>query len=448
VQSADATFRNHDDPISRRHLLQATAAVAGLLAAQPNASRAAVAPTDEALAGAAPAARWAQAATPAGASGEMRPFRIDIPQAALDDLHRRLDRTRWPSALPGVGWERGVPLSYLQELAAYWRNEYDWRAWEARLNEFPQFTTEIDGANVHFLHVESPEPDALPLVLTHGWPGSVVEFVEVIGPLADPAAHGGDPADAFHVVVPSMPGFGFSGPTHETGWDTVRIAAAWAELMRRLGYERYGAQGGDWGAQVSRSLGIHDPEHVVGVHLNFLPTFPSGDPAELEGLTEVEQERLARLEWFATEQSGYFSLQGTRPQTIAYALTDSPVGQLAWIVEKFKEWTDSADVPEDAVDRDQMLTNVMLYWLTETARSSADIYKEDTSAFGVPEMNATPTGLALFPAEIGQPIRQLAEQTNTNIVHWSEFDRGGHFAAMEEPDLLIEDVRTFFRGLR
>ena len=448
MQNADATYRNHDDPISRRYLFQATAAVAGLLAAQPIASRAAVAPTGEALAGAAPAARWEQAATPAGSSGEIRPFRIDIPQAALDDLHRRLDRTRWPSELPGVGWERGVPLSYLQELAAYWRNEYNWRAWEARLNEFPQFTTEIDGANVHFLHVESPEPDALPLVLTHGWPGSVVEFAEVIGPLADPAAHGLDPADAFHVVVPSMPGFGFSGPTHETGWDTVRIAAAWAELMRRLGYERYGAQGGDWGAQVSRSLGIHDAEHVVGVHLNFLPTFPSGDPAELEGLTEAEQERLARLENFGTEESGYFTLQRTRPQTIAYGLTDSPVGQLAWIVEKFKAWTDSETVPEDAVDLDQVLTNVMLYWLTETARSSADLYREDMAAWGEPEINATPIGLALFPAEVGQPIRKLAEPYNTNIIHWSEFDRGGHFAAMEEPDLFVDDVRAFFRLVR
>jgi epoxide hydrolase len=440
-----------DGSITRRHLLRASGAAATLAVATPVAAWAAstVKGGDHGeLLGNRP--NW-QAATPAGvenADEVIAPFTIDIPQAALDDLHARLDRTRWPSELPGVGWERGVPVDYLKELTAYWRDDYDWRAWEARVNEFPQFTTTIDGANIHFLHVQSPEPDALPLILTHGWPGSVVEFLEVIGPLTDPTAHGDDSADAFHVIVPSMPGFGFSGPTHETGWDTTRIALAWAELMRRLGYERYGAQGGDWGAQVSRTLGIRDAEHVAGVHLNFLPTFLSGDPAELEGLTEAEQEMLAKLEYFATEQSGYFSIQGTRPQTLAYGLTDSPVGQLAWIVEKFKEWTDSESAPEDAVDRDQMLTNVMFYWLTETARSSADLYKEDTSAFGEPEINETPTGIAVFPAEIGQPIRRFAEPSNPNIVHWSEFDRGGHFAAMEEPDLLVEDVRTFFRDLR
>jgi epoxide hydrolase len=385
----------------------------------------------------------------AGQSSEaITPYRIDVPQSQLDDLHKRLDRTRWPSELPDVGCSRGVPVDYLQELAAFWRTEYDWRAWEARLNTFPQFMTEIDGATIHFLHVTSPEPNALPLILTHGWPGSIVEFLEIIGPLTDPAAHGGDPADAFDVVVPSMPGYGFSGPTNEPGWTTRRIATAWAELMQRLGYERYGAQGGDWGSTVSRNLGLVAPEQVAGVHLNFLLTFPTGDPAELEGLTEEEQERLARLEQFGTEQSGYLAIQGTRPQTLSYGLTDSPVGQLAWIVEKFKEWTDSADVPEDAVDRDQMLTNVMLYWLTGTARSAADLYREDGAAWGEIEISDVPTGLALFPAEMGQPIRKLAERENTNIIHWSEFDRGGHFAAMEEPDLLIEDVREFFRLVR
>jgi epoxide hydrolase len=379
---------------------------------------------------------------------EIVPFTIDIPQSAIDDLHNRLARTRWPSELPGVGWERGVPRAYMKELAEYWRTDYDWRVWEARLNEFPQFTTTIDGANVHFLHVPSPEPDALPLILTHGWPGSIVEFMEVIGPLTDPAAHGGDPADAFHLVVPSIPGFGFSGPTHETGWTTRHVAEAWAELMRRLGYERYGAQGGDWGATISRNLGIVDPEHVVGVHINFLLTFPTGDPAELEGLTEKEQERLSNLERYGAEMSGYLSIQGTRPQTLCYGLTDSPTGQLAWIVEKFKEWTDSENVPEDAVDRDQMLTNVMLYWLTETARSSADIYREDGATWGDVEIFDLPLGVALFPKEMGQPIRKLAERENTNIVHWSEFDRGGHFAAMEEPDLLVGDIREFFRQFR
>jgi pimeloyl-ACP methyl ester carboxylesterase len=390
----------------------------------------------------------AQTGTATSGDAAIEPFQIAIPQAALDDLHERLARTRWPSELPGVGWSRGVSLAYLRELAEYWRNEYDWRAQEARLNAFPQYTTTIDGANIHFLHVPSPEPNALPLILTHGWPGSIVEFMNVISPLADPAAHGGDPADAFHVVVASMPGYGFSGPIHETDWNTQHIAAAWAELMRRLGYERYGAQGGDWGAIISRRLGIQDPDHVVGVHLNFLPTAIPSDPAELAALTEEEQARLAVVQHFVTDQAGYYAIQSTRPQTLAYGLTDSPVGQLAWIVEKFKEWTGSTDSPEDAVDRDQMLTNVMLFWLTETAGSSADLYKEDLALAGEIEISETPMGVAVFPHEIAPPVRRLAERENTNIIHWSEFDRGGHFAAMEEPDLLIGDIREFFRLVR
>ncbi|MGH2587002.1 MAG: epoxide hydrolase family protein [Dehalococcoidia bacterium] len=378
---------------------------------------------------------------------EMRPFRIDIPQSDLDDLRDRLARTRWPSELPDVGWSRGVPLGYLRGLAEYWRTSYDWRAWEARLNEFPQFTTTVDGQNVHFLHVRSPEPDALPLVITHGWPGSVAEFIETIGPLADPRAHGGDPADAFHVVAPSIPGFGFSGPVHGAGWDVRRTARAWADLMRRLGYDRYGAQGGDWGSGISRDLGLIVPEHVIGVHLNFLLTFPSGDPAEMAELTPVEQARLGGLSRFNQELSGYIGIQSTRPQTLAYGLADSPAGQLAWIVEKFKDWTDSTDVPEDAVSRDQMLTNVMLYRLTNTGGSSANLYYEAAKSWGAVEPSTTPTGVAVFPREIAPSIRRLAERTNT-IVHWTEFDRGGHFAAMEAPDLLVGDVRAFFRRFR
>jgi pimeloyl-ACP methyl ester carboxylesterase len=377
---------------------------------------------------------------------DIRPFRIDIPQADLDDLRDRLARTRWPDELPGGGWSRGVPLAYLRELAEYWRGTYDWRAHEARLNEFPQFTTLIDGQNVHFLHVRSPEPDALPLIITHGWPGSVAEFINVIGPLTDPRSHGGDPADAFHVVAPSIPGFGFSGPTTEAGWNVRRIATAWAELMRRLGYERYGAQGGDWGSGISRDLGIIDPEHVAGVHLNMLLTFPPGDPSQME-LTEDEKARLAMLTRFTEELSGYSVIQSTRPQTLAYGLTDSPAGQLAWIVEKFKDWTDSSERPEDAVDREQMLTNVMLYWLTGTANSSARLYNEAAASWGRVEPSTTSTGVAVFPHDISMSIRRFAEQNN-NIVYWSEFDRGGHFAAMEEPDLLVGDVRTFFRSLR
>jgi epoxide hydrolase len=382
---------------------------------------------------------------------EILPFRIEVPQADLDDLRDRLARTRWPDELPGVGWAYGVPLEYLKELAAYWRTTYDWREHEARLNDHPQFTTTIDGANVHFLHVQSPEPEAVPLIITHGWPGSVVEFLDVIGPLADPRTHDGDPADAFHLVVPSIPGHGFSGPTRDTGWTTARVARAWAELMRRLGYERYGAQGGDWGAFVSPELGRVDPDHVVGIHVNaatvgFIPLGPV-DPDELATFTDAERVRLDRLHHFLADMNGYFQIQATRPQTLAYGLTDSPAGQLAWIVEKFKEWTyPSTELPEAAVDRDHMLTNVMLYWLTGTAGSSARTYYENMHAGSWGQQpGTTPTGVAVFAEDVA--IRRYAEGGN-NIVHWSEFDRGGHFAAMEAPDLLVGDVRTFFRRFR
>jgi epoxide hydrolase len=375
---------------------------------------------------------------------KISPYRIDISQSALDDLRDRLGRTRWPDELPGVGWDLGVPLDYLKGLAEYWATTYDWRGQEAALNEFAQFTTVIDDQNVHFLHVRSPEPEALPLLITHGWPGSIAEFLDIIGPLTDPAAHGGDPADAFHVIAPSIPGFGFSGPTHETGWNTVRVAYAWAELMRRLGYERYGAQGGDTGALVSPELGRIDPEHLAGIHVNNLLTFPSGD---LHDLSDADQGRLKLMQRWQNEMAGYASIQSTRPQTLAYALTDSPAGQLAWIVEKFKEWTDpAARLPEDAVDRDRLLTDVSIYWLTATAGSSARLYYEGAKSWGQPtEPSAVPTGVAVFPMDI--TIRSIAESQH-NIVHWTEFDRGGHFAAMEAPGLLVADIREFFRPLR
>jgi pimeloyl-ACP methyl ester carboxylesterase len=377
----------------------------------------------------------------------IEPFTIAVEQAQLDDLHDRLARTRWPSELPGVGWDRGVPLDYVRELAEYWRTGYDWRAQEARLNALAQFTTQIDGQRIHFLHVRSPQPDAMALILSHGWPGSVAEFGEVIGPLTDPGAHGGDPADAFDVVVPSRPGYGFSGPTAEPGWNVTRIAEAFAVLMDRLGYEHYGAQGGDWGSAISQELGRRDPDHVAAVHVNMLFTFPPREPEVLATLTAAEQAKLATAQHYLDELSGYRIQQATRPQTLAYALTDSPAGQLAWIAEKFKEWTDSSDAPEDAVDRDQLLTNVMLYWLTATAGSSAGLYYESAHGerTGWTEPATVPTGVAVFPRDIAQPIRRFAQG---NIVHWSEFDRGGHFAAMEAPDLLVGDVREFFRAFR
>jgi epoxide hydrolase len=378
-------------------------------------------------------------------AGDVYPFRIEIPQADVDDLRARLARTRWPDQLPGVGWEYGIPLDYVRDLAGYWRSGYDWRLRERQLNEFAQFTTTIDRQRLHFLHVRSAEPSAMPLIVTHGWPGSVVEFIGVIGPLTDPRAYGGDPADAFHLVIPSIPGYGFSGPTHERGWNVHRIALAWDALMMRLGYSRYGAQGGDWGSAISRELGVVAPEHVIGVHLNML--IPQG-PLDQPDLTDVERARLERMQQFRTTGSGYGLIQSTRPQTLGYGLTDSPAGQLAWITEKFGEWTDG-ELPDDAVDRDQLLTNVSVYWFTGTAGSSARLYFEAAHSRGAgpPARSTVPTGVAVFPFEIAPAIRRFAEISN-DIVHWTEFDRGGHFAAMEEPDLLVGDVRQFFRALR
>jgi len=371
-------------------------------------------------------------------------FRIDIPQDRLDDLRARLANTRWPDELPDVGWTYGVPLGYVKEMAEYWRSRYDWRAHEARLNAFPQFTTTVDGTNVHFIRVRSPEPEALPLILTHGWPGSIAEFLDVIGPLADPRAYGGDPTDAFDVVVPSVPGYGLSGPTHETGWDTARVAKAWDQLMKRLGYERYGAHGGDAGALVSRELGILNPPGLVGVHVLQIFAFPSGDPGELEDLSDYDREALEILSGFEA-QAGYLRIQQTRPQTLAYGLTDSPAGQLAWNSELFMGFGGES---VGGVDRDRFLTHVMLYWLTRTAGSSAREYYEDArSGAGYRDLpNPAPTGVAVFEHDF-HTIRRFAERAN-NIVHWSVFDRGGHFAAMDAPDLLIGDLREFFRPLR
>jgi epoxide hydrolase len=373
---------------------------------------------------------------------QIRQFRIDIPQADLDDLRDRLARARWPDELPDTGWSYGVPLGYVKELADYWRAGYDWRRHERELNEFAQYTTTIDGQNVHFLHIRSPEPDALPLIITHGWPGSVAEFTRIVGPLTNPRAYGGGPADAFHIVAPSIPGFAFSGPTRETGWDISRIAHAWAELMQRLGYERYGAQGGDFGSLISPELARAEPGRVAGVHVNGLVTMASGDPSEADGLSEAEQARLAFMGRWYRERSGYSAIQSTRPQTVGYGLADSPAGQLAWNAEWFATYGDKAGV----LDRDAILTNVSIYWLTNTATSAGRLYKE-AAAFWTTQAKRSdvPTGVAVFA---GDPsVRRFAERDH-NVVHWSEFGSGGHFAAMETPDLLTADVREFFRPLR
>jgi pimeloyl-ACP methyl ester carboxylesterase len=379
------------------------------------------------------------------------PFRIAIPQAAVDDLRERLVNTRWPDESPGAGWSRGVPIDYLKELAEYWQTQYDWRAHEAKLNEYPQFTTTIEGQTVHFLHVRSPEPDATPLMLIHGWPGSVVEFLDVIGPLSDPRAHGGNPADAFHLVIPSIPGFGFSRPLVASGWTYRHIATAFTKLMSRLGYQRYGVQGGDAGAFIGPDMGRIDPTHIVGVHVNSLVQIPTMMQimVGLVVMSKAERVRLARFKNWRDEMRGYLEIQSTRPKTLAYGLTDSPVGQLAWIVEKFKEWTDpAAELPEDAIDRDHILTNVSLYWFTGTAGSSANIYYETLHDPAVKKRkvrNEVPTGVAVFTQDV--TIRRWAEREN-NIVHWTELDHGGHFAALEVPELLVDDMRKFFRAVR
>jgi epoxide hydrolase len=391
----------------------------------------------------------------------IQPFTIAIQEADLDDLHERIARTRWPNQLPGIGWSRGVPLDYLKDLASYWRTGYDWRKHEARLNEIPQFTTQIDGQTIHFLHVRSPEPDALPLILTHGWPSSPVEFLKLIGPLTDPRAHGGNPNDAFHVVIPSLPGYGFSTPVREVGWGNLfRVAQAWVELMSRLGYERYAAYGTDAGSGVALILGMIDASRVAGVHITGTgAAFPFGPPLDLAGLSEADRARGERFNKMREDGIGYLWIQATRPQTLSYLLNDTPVGQLAWIVEKFQAWTDpAAELPEEAVDLDQLLTNVSICWFTGAGASSANAVYEGMQAYramatqqeptekGKPDQPAgAPTGVAVFAADT--TIRSVFDPGN-RIAHWSQFDRGGHFPAMEVPDLLVGDIQAFLSKLR
>ena len=377
---------------------------------------------------------------------EIQPFRIAISQADLDDLADRLARTRWANELPldtsgpqhgpvPPGWQYGVPVGYVTDLVNHWQHRYDWRGWEARLNAYPQFTTTIDGQSIHFVHVRSPEPDATPLILTHGWPNSFLEYLDLVGPLSDPRAHGAKPADAFHVVVPSLPGFGFSGPTRQPGWHAGRTARAWAELMRRLGYDRYGAHGNDAGAIVAPFQGRVDPDHVIGVHVNQLFCFPTGDPDELAGLTPQELDSLQFLQGFV-DHAVHDKLQATQPQTIAHALADSPAGQIAWSGQLFG----------NALSKDHILTNVAIYWLTNTAASAARFYYENAHAPQPDGPTTIPIGLASFAFDF-RPIRRFAQRDHANLVSWSEFDRGSHWAAHDAPDLLVDDLRQFFTRL-
>ena len=383
---------------------------------------------------------------------EIIPFRIDVPDADLADLRDRLRRTRWPDQETVDDWSQGAPLAWVQDLCQYWASGYDWRAREARLNSFPQFRTTIDGLDLHFLHVRSPHDGALPLVLTSGWPGSVTEFSHVIGPLTDPAGHGGDPADAFHVVCPSLPGYGFSGKPAGTGWNVQRIAAAWATLMARLGYPRYGAHGSDWGTSVTTSLGQQDTAHLAGIHV--MPPIAPPDPATLDDLTEAERASLAELRAAAAHESGYSAEQSTKPQTVGYGLVDSPAGLAAWIGEKFWSWTDHDGSLDAVVSRDDLLDDLMLYWLPGTAASSARLYWEsfaqvsDWFTSAVTDTVDVPTGCTVFPHEVPHPSRRWAAKRYTDIRHWSEPARGGHFAALEQPATFVDEVRAFFRLVR
>jgi epoxide hydrolase len=373
---------------------------------------------------------------------DIRPFRIDVPSEVLDDLRARLAHTRWPDAECVDDWSQGMPLAYTRELAAYWADGYDWRPREAALNRFDQFITEIDGLDIHFIHQRSPHEDALPLLITHGWPGSIVEFHKVIEPLVNPTT--GRPEDAFHVVCPSLPGYGFSGKPTRTGWGVEKIARAWETLMQRLGYDRYGAQGGDWGAAVTTQIG-RNRGNCVAIHLNMpIARPPAGTSTEP---TEEEKQAIAAFARHRRWGTGYSKQQSTRPQTLGYGLVDSPVGQLAWIIEKFWDWMDCDGHPENVLRRDELLDNVMLYWVPGAGASSARLYWESFGSVADGGRVELPTGVAAFPKEILRAPRHWCEAVY-NITHWSTMPRGGHFAAFEQPDLFVDDLRAFFATVR
>ena len=376
----------------------------------------------------------------------IEPFEIQVPDADLADLKQRLARTRWPEAETVSDWSQGIPLAYVQELCAYWRESYDWRVVEARINALPQFVTTIDGVDIHFLHVRSPQDDAKPLMLTHGWPGSIVEFLKVIGPLSDPAAHGGDGADAFHLVIPAIPGYGFSGKPTKTGWGVQRVAHAWAELMARLGYGSYFAQGGDWGAGITVAIGLQDTEHCAGIHTNMPTVGPDRDT--MDDLTEQEQDAIRAQQFYQDWDSGYSKQQSTRPQTLGYGLTDSPAGQAAWIIEKFYQWTDCQGHPENVLSRDELLDNVMMYWLGACGASSARLYWESFGRGGGGGDITVPSGVSMFPKEIFRASKRWVERRFKDLRYYNTLDRGGHFAAFEQPELFVGELRACFRTMR
>jgi len=376
---------------------------------------------------------------------EIRPFTVAIPDSDIHDLRQRLANTRWPNPETVDDWSQGVRLGNAQSLIRYWGQQYDWRRFESQLNRFPQFLTTIDGLEIHFIHVRSKHPHAMPLILTHGWPGSIVEFLKLIEPLTDPVAFGGEAGDAFDVVIPSLPGFGFSGKPTETGWTVSRIAAAWAELMKRLGYERWAAQGGDWGAVVTTALGAMQPEGLLGIHLNTQYVFPAELPAEP---SDDERHALDTLALYTGELGGSNHIQGTKPETIGFALADSPAGQAAWIYDKFQSKTDNHGLAEDALSTDDMLDAISLYWFTNSAASSARIYWENKSGgFSGPKLTL-PVAVTVFPRDIPLPPRSWIEATYTNLIHYGEAEHGGHYAALEQPETLVREIRAGLRSLR
>jgi len=380
-------------------------------------------------------------------SDAIQPFTLAIEQSQLDDLNRRLDMARWAERETVDDWTQGSPLAKVRALCEHWRSGYDWRRAEARLNALGQFKTEIDGLGIHFLHVRSKHENAMPLIITHGWPGSVMEFMKVIKPLTDPTAHGGSAEDAFHVVAPSLPGYGFSDKPIGAGWGVPKIAMAWIELMKRLGYERWVAQGGDWGSAVTTTIGIIRPPPCAAIHVNMPLVYPDAEDLKQE-LTPLEQGALAALQHYQDKDSGYSKQQATRPQTLGYSLVDSPVGQAAWIYEKMWAWTDNQGAPEDVLTLDEMLDNIMMYWLPATGASSARLYWESFGAFGTSVPLQLPVGVSIYPKEIFRSSRRWAEKRMTNIIHWNELEKGGHFAAWEQPEIYVKEIRDCFRHVR
>ena len=383
-------------------------------------------------------------------ANQLKSFVIEISEAQLSDLRLRLELTRWPEKETVSDWDQGVPLSYMKEVHDYWLNHYDWRRCEKQLNQYPQFTTEIDGLDIHFLHIRSRHEQAMPLIMTHGWPGSIVEFLKVIEPLVNPAEYGGCEEDAFHLVLPSLPGFGFSGKPADTGWGVDKTGRAWGQLMARLGYERFVVQGGDWGAGVALSMAKTETEHCAAIHLNSVVVPP--DPDTMDSLTEFEQEALADASRFQEMESGYSQQQATRPQTLGYGLVDSPIGQAAWIIEKFYAWMDCGEGaerhPQNILTRDEMLDNVMMYWLSAAGASSGRIYWESFKDMDFESRIDMPVGCSNYPGEIFRSSRRWVEKRFTNILYWNELDKGGHFAAFEQPEIFVNELRNCFKTLR